>query len=84
MKVLFICNLGKYRSPTAAMLWAEMFGDETDSTGITRDENEVRVMLEWADVIYVMEDRQRAWIGKNYPQLYLKKKIDWKVRRVKI
>jgi predicted protein tyrosine phosphatase len=72
MNVLFICNMGMQRSPTAAKLWK---GDETDYAGIYRDDQNIENKIEWADLIIVMEEHQRKWIGENYPSEYIKKKI---------
>ena len=67
MNKLFVCNLGKYRSRTAATL----FGGRCAGvfTGLKEED------LEWADIVYVMEEHQRSEIGKQFPAQYLKKRI---------
>lgn len=75
MKVLFICNQGIQRSPTAAELWKEMNNDETDYAGIYREDMDTEKKIEWADLIVVMEDHQRKFIADHYPKLYIQKKI---------
>lgn len=72
MKLLFVCNLGQNRSRTAA----EIFSDDHEtryrgiySNLVTKDD------LEWADVVYVMEEHQRKEIGNKYPKEYMKKRI---------
>ena len=32
-------------------------------------------LLEWADIVFVMEDYQKEFISKKFPELYFKKKI---------
>ena len=74
MKILFVCNQGKYRSKTAAELWRSTHDDETDYTGIYSEDN-IKKKIEWADLIIVMENHQRIWISEHFPELYLKKKF---------
>lgn len=57
MKVLFVCSQNKLRSPTAAQVFADEPGLETDSAGTNRGA-EVELCEEhllWADVIFAME-----------------------------
>jgi len=72
MKILFVCNQGKNRSATAAEIFKDRY--KTDFAGIYNKLLNEGV-LEWADIIIVMEEHQRAEIGKKYPEQYLKKKI---------
>jgi predicted protein tyrosine phosphatase len=72
MKILFICNLGRNRSRTAAELFKNFF--ETKARGIYSNdvtENDIA----WADTVVVMEPAQRKFIGDKFPALYLQKKI---------
>jgi len=75
LKVLFVCNQGKDRSPTAAIIWKEELGDQTDFMGVYNEDHDHGEKLDWADLIIVMEQHQRKWIGENFPDIYLKKKI---------
>ena len=72
MKILFVCNQGKNRSTTAAEIFKDRY--KTDFGGIYNNFFE-EANLEWADMIIVMEEHQRAEIGKKYPKQYMKKKI---------
>lgn len=57
MNVLFVCSQNKLRSPTAAQVFADEPGIETDSAGTNRGA-EVELCEEhilWADVIFAME-----------------------------
>lgn len=74
MKVLFVCNQGKHRSRTGA----EIFTDRYDSkyAGVYSEENPLtKELLEWSDLVIVMEDEQRKIIGERFPKQYLTKKI---------
>jgi predicted protein tyrosine phosphatase len=61
-KVLFICGKARKRSPTAvevASNWPELLAD---FGGLSKDADErvTQEQLEWADVVMVMEHRQKA------------------------
>lgn len=74
MRVLFICNQGMHRSRTAAELFKDTF--ETKYAGIYSEKNPVTLnVIEWADLIVVMEDEQRIELSRRFPKQYLKKKI---------
>lgn len=72
MKALFICNQNKHRSKTAELMFKNQF--ETKSKGIYNNLFTDKD-LEWADIIFVMEEQQRNEIGRLYPKQYLKKRI---------
>ena len=67
MNKLFVCNQGKYRSRTAASL----FGGKYAGVFVNLKKED----LEWADVVYVFEERQRSEIGRKFLTQYLKKRI---------
>ena len=73
MKVLFICNQNENRSKTAEELFKDRF--ETKSAGLYNGKPVTKNQIEWADVIFVMENTQRKEISKRFPDLYLKKRI---------
>ena len=56
-KLLFICGKNRLRSPTAEHIFSQKPGLEVASAGIDRDADEPvsGALLEWADVIFVME-----------------------------
>jgi predicted protein tyrosine phosphatase len=67
---LFICNQAKHRSKTAF----ELFGG--DYAGIYSEHNPLKkYQLEWADILFVMEEEQRIFIGEHFPKEYLLKQI---------
>lgn len=73
MKVLFICNQNKHRSKTAEEIFSGRF--ETASAGLYNGAPVTEAQLDWADLIVVMEDFQRAEIGRRFPDAYLSKRI---------
>jgi predicted protein tyrosine phosphatase len=75
MKLLFICNANLQRSPTAERIFKDKY--ETKSAGINPAARIVlsKASLDWADVVFVMEDWMRTEIANVFPREYLKKKI---------
>lgn len=59
--VLFLCARIRLRSPTAEQLFADWPGIETASAGVNADADSAvtPALLAWADLIFVMERRQR-------------------------
>ena len=66
-KVLCVCSAGLLRSPTAALVLSqEPYNFNTRAAGIVEEYALVpvdRVLLEWADEIVCMDDRQRLAIA---------------------
>lgn len=59
--VLFICGKARMRSPTAADIVASWPGYQADFAGLSRDADETASseQIDWADIIAVMEPRQK-------------------------
>ena len=77
LKVLFVCTQNRLRSPTAEKVFSARPRLEVRSAGVDK-ESKVQVdreLLEWADVVFVMERRQRNIIHKKFKDLYQKKRI---------
>ena len=69
IRTLFLCHFNQRRSATAERVFAKDPELEVRSAG-TSDEAMVRVnqrMLEWADVVFVMDDRQRNALDHMFP-----------------
>ena len=75
MNVLFVCSANRDRSPTAERVFREVPGWDVRSAGTSLDA-ETRVtgeVLEWADRVFVMEERHletvvglcRSCLGKT-------------------
>jgi predicted protein tyrosine phosphatase len=76
-KVLFVCDANRLRSPTAEAIFSNHPELEVKSAGLSR-EAAVPVsldLLEWADVIFVMEKRHRNIIHSRFKELYRRKRI---------
>lgn len=68
--VLFLCSQNRLRSPTAEQVFAGWPGVETASAGVLADAD-VPVspeLLQWADVIFVMERAHRTRLSSRYRQ----------------
>jgi predicted protein tyrosine phosphatase len=66
--VLFICSQNRLRSPTAEQVFADWPGIETASAGLNQgaDNPVTQELLEWADVIFVMERAHRAKLSAKF------------------
>ncbi len=66
--VLFVCGRNLRRSPTAEAIFADAPGVETASAGLNPDAEEplTAEMVEWADLIFVMEKAQRAKLSTRF------------------
>ena len=76
--VLFICSQNRLRSPTAEQVFAARPDLECSSAGTNHDaENPLTAeLVEWADVIFVMEKAHREKVQKRFrPQLHDKRVI---------
>ena len=74
-KILFVCNLGKNRSRTAVEIFKKHYSAK--SAGIL--ENALNPLtedlLEWAEIIFVMEKKQLEFIRKRFPEQFNRKRI---------
>lgn len=67
-RVLFLCRHNRMRSPTAERLFAKRPDLEVRSAGTSSDAL-TRVnarMLEWADLVFIMDDQQRRSLGRRF------------------
>jgi len=67
-RVLFICSQNRLRSPTAERVFSNRPGFEVASAGLNPDaETTVSPeLLEWADIIFVMERTHRNKLSKKF------------------
>lgn len=68
-RVLFICRLNRHRSATAERIFCKRRDLDVRSAG-TEEDAMVRVntrMLEWADVIFTMDNQQRESLERMFP-----------------
>lgn len=65
MRVLFVCNVGRHRSRTAAEVFANDF--DTDYAGLYSSIKPVTAQaIAWADVVCVMDSEMQATILRKY------------------
>ena len=66
--VLFLCARNRLRSPTAEQVFAAWPGVETASAGLNPDADAVvgADLVDWADLIFVMEKAHRARLQKRF------------------
>lgn len=77
LRVLFICAKNRLRSPTAEQVFADWPGVETASAGVNRDAD-IPVspeLLEWAELILVMESSHRRKLAEKFRRSLANKPI---------
>ena len=77
LHVLFLCSQNKLRSPTAEQVFADWVGVETRSAGVNKgaDIPLSPDLLEWAELIFVMETRHRKKLSERFKPYLQHKKI---------
>ncbi|RZJ26063.1 MAG: phosphotyrosine protein phosphatase [Brevundimonas sp.] len=68
INLLFLCSRNRLRSPTAEQVFAARPGIETASAGLAPDAEEAcsAELVEWADIIFVMEKTHRAKLQRRF------------------
>ncbi|ALI99862.1 low molecular weight protein tyrosine phosphatase family protein [Rufibacter tibetensis] len=77
MNVLFICSRNQWRSPTAEKVFQTYEGFTCRSAG-TSDKARIKVnakLLEWADLIFVMEKKHKQILISTYGTLVREKEL---------
>ena len=69
-RILFVCSGNIHRSPTAAKMFEDRKGFEVRSAGTSLGVlNPVDAeLILWADKIFVMEEKHREIIARQYPE----------------
>jgi predicted protein tyrosine phosphatase len=77
IKALFVCSRNKLRSPTAEAIFSTRGDMEAQSAGTSADaENPISAdLVEWADIIFVMERIHRKRINDRFGSLLHGKKV---------
>ena len=72
-RVLFVCGRNLWRSPTAYRIYTNDQRIEVRSAGLSRKSHHhlTKKDIEWADLILVMEKKQKARILKEFRTLNL-------------
>jgi predicted protein tyrosine phosphatase len=73
--VLFVCSQNRLRSPTAEQIFANCSGFEVASAGLNPEAGTPvsPELLQWADIIFVMERAHRNKLSKKF-RAHLKSK----------
>ncbi|MCZ6880091.1 MAG: phosphotyrosine protein phosphatase [Gammaproteobacteria bacterium] len=76
-KLLFVCSENRLRSPTAEAVFSEYEGVEAIGAGTSQDAATTVSgdLIEWADLILVMEKSHRNKITKKYGTLLRNKRV---------
>ena len=66
--VLFVCSQNRLRSPTAEQVFSQRTDIEVASAGTNQDADNplTAELVEWADIIFVMEKAHRNKVQKKY------------------
>ena len=77
MNLLFICSKNRLRSPTAEEVFSNIDGFEAVGCGISKEAPTALSgdLIEWADVIFTMENIHRAKVTQKYSQLLKNKRL---------
>lgn len=77
LKVLFVCSQNHLRSPTAEAVFSGQPGLEVMSAGTSSDaENPICAdLIDWADLIFVMEQVHRKRLNQQFRSRLRAKKI---------
>ena len=75
--VLFVCSQNRLRSPTAEQVFRDLPGVKVASAGVG-DDAEVKLsseLVDWAHIIFVMEEWHRETISKKFREHLGEKRI---------
>ncbi len=69
LRVLFVCALNQWRSPTAEALYKNHPKLDVRSAGVKDGAKRTLTLrdLLWADVVFVMDQDQKTWIREHFP-----------------
>ena len=77
MNILFVCSKNEWRSKTAEHLFRNQSGIQVRSAGTSKTAR-IRVnrkTIEWADHLFVMEDKHKKRLTEFFPDLIPQKKL---------
>ena len=68
IRMLFICNDARSRGPTASQIASQWTGVRADCAGLSEAADDLLSpeQLEWADIVFVMEPRQKSQLQRTY------------------
>lgn len=67
-RLLFICSMNRWRSPTAEQIFSSCPDVETASAGLNRNADNPLSgeLLDWADLIFVMEKAHKTKLAQSF------------------
>lgn len=77
MNILFVCSRNQWRSPTAEKIYNNINGINARSAG-TASSARIKIntkMINWANIILVMEKKHKKQILEKFPEEASSKKI---------
>ena len=77
LRVMFICSMNAMRSPTAEVVFSQISGIEATSAGTEKhaDMPVSAELIEWAEIILVMETRHKKRLQEMFGVLLKQKKV---------
>ena len=77
MNLLFVCSENRLRSPTGEEVFSKYDGVNAIGAGTNNNSNTPVSgdLIEWADIIFVMEKSHRNKVAKKFKELLKDKKI---------
>ena len=77
MNLLFVCSQNRMRSPTAEVIFRDYPGVSVRSAGVDRDalQEVTEDLLEWADIVFVMERRHRNFLQRRFRSVCSRRRI---------
>ena len=68
MNILFVCSMNKWRSPTGEAIFRKHADVNTRSAGTSRKaRRQVKLTdIQWADMIYVMEEKHQSRLRADF------------------
>ena len=77
MRLLFLCSQNRLRSPTAERVFSSRPGIEVMSAGLDADavKTVTPELIEWADLIFVMEKAHRNNLARKFQACVAGKRI---------
>lgn len=76
-KILFICSRNQWRSPTGEQVWRNHPAVAVRSAGTSAKAKKTVSAndIQWADVIFVMEEKHKSRLKAQFTKLLVYKKI---------
>ena len=77
MNLLFVCSENRLRSPTGEEVFSKYRGISAIGAGTNQDADTVVSgdLIEWADIVFVMEKSHRNKVSKKFKALLKGKKL---------